>query len=95
MSYILFVVHTDQTIRCCDNSGLHLTPRYLHSSCMPISVPHQDPFLKNYATCMEYTGSVTTYRGDCTFGAAEQVNQLILYEVFISCIVLCNKYKNY
>ncbi|XP_038220482.1 peroxidase-like [Zerene cesonia] len=69
-------IHTDQTIRCCDSSGLGLTPRYLHPSCMPISVPDDDPFFKNkYVTCMEYTRSVTTYRGDCTFGAAEQMNQ--------------------
>ncbi|XP_045523859.1 peroxidase-like isoform X1 [Pieris brassicae] len=65
-------IHTDQTIRCCDNSGLHLTPRYLHPSCMPISVPDRDPHMN---ICMEYTRSVTTYRGDCTFGAAEQMNQ--------------------
>ncbi|XP_045496325.1 peroxidase-like isoform X1 [Colias croceus] len=69
-------IHTDQTIRCCDTTGLGLTPRYLHPSCMPISVPDEDPFFKNkYVTCMEYTRSVTTYRGDCTFGAAEQMNQ--------------------
>ncbi|CAF4829679.1 unnamed protein product [Pieris macdunnoughi] len=65
-------IHTDQPIRCCDNSGLHLTPRYLHPSCMPITVPDWDP---DMTVCMEYTRSVTTYRGDCTFGAAEQMNQ--------------------
>ncbi|XP_072950076.1 salivary peroxidase/catechol oxidase-like [Epargyreus clarus] len=69
-------IHTDQAIRCCDNSGWKLTPRYLHPSCMPISVPDKDPYYKNkHVTCMDYTRSVTTYRGDCTFGAAEQMNQ--------------------
>ncbi|XP_047025775.1 peroxidase-like isoform X1 [Helicoverpa zea] len=69
-------IHTNQAIRCCGNDGFPLTPRYIHPSCMPISVPHDDPFYKSkYVTCMEYTRSVTTYRGDCTFGAAEQMNQ--------------------
>ncbi|KAM3967062.1 salivary peroxidase/catechol oxidase isoform 2-T2 [Aphomia sociella] len=69
-------IHTKESIRCCDNAGLNLTPRYIHPSCMPISVPDNDPFFKDkYVTCMEYTRSVTTYRGDCTFGASEQMNQ--------------------
>ncbi|CAB3250755.1 unnamed protein product [Arctia plantaginis] len=69
-------IHTNQQIRCCDNDGFPLSPRYIHPSCMPITVPHDDPFYKDqYVSCMEYTRSVTTYRGDCTFGAAEQMNQ--------------------
>ncbi|CAK1579399.1 unnamed protein product [Parnassius mnemosyne] len=69
-------IHTNQLIRCCDESGYDLTPRYIHPSCMPISVPNDDPFLKDKrVTCMEYTRSITTYRSDCTFGAAEQMNQ--------------------
>ncbi|XP_026731939.1 peroxidase-like isoform X1 [Trichoplusia ni] len=68
-------IHTNQAIRCCDE-GFPLTPRYIHPSCMPISVPHDDAFYKKkYVTCMEYTRSITTYRGDCTFGASEQMNQ--------------------
>ncbi|XP_059053482.1 peroxidase-like isoform X2 [Achroia grisella] len=69
-------VHTKQSIRCCDNSGFNLIPRYIHPSCMPISVPDNDPFFKDKSvSCMEYTRSATTYRGDCTFGASEQMNQ--------------------
>ncbi|CAG9579728.1 unnamed protein product [Danaus chrysippus] len=69
--------HTDKAIRCCDNSGWPLTPRYQHPSCMPITVSDTDPVYKEQrVTCMEYTRSVTTYRGDCTFGAAEQMNQV-------------------
>lgn len=70
------MIHNDSPIRCCDNSGSGLAPRYIHPSCMPISVPSNDPFFaKKEVTCMEYTRSITTYRGDCTFGAAEQMNQ--------------------
>ncbi|XP_022826385.1 peroxidase-like [Spodoptera litura] len=73
-------IHTNQAIRCCGNDGFPLSPRYIHPSCMPISVPHDDPFYKDkYVTCMEYTRSVTTYRGDCTFGAAEQVRNWFIY----------------
>ncbi|XP_013194053.2 peroxidase [Amyelois transitella] len=69
-------IHTDEAIRCCEDSGLSLTPRYIHPSCLPISVPNDDPFFKDkYVTCMDYTRSVTTFRGDCTFGASEQMNQ--------------------
>ncbi|XP_068625509.1 peroxidase-like isoform X2 [Battus philenor] len=73
-------LHTKEAIRCCGLAGNNLTPRYVHPSCMPISVPSDDPIFtgggkKSDVTCMEYTRSVTTYRGDCTFGAAEQMNQ--------------------
>ncbi|XP_013173904.1 PREDICTED: peroxidase-like isoform X2 [Papilio xuthus] len=73
-------IHTNQPIRCCDVSGYNLAPRHVHPNCMPISVPRDDPIFKedknrNAITCMEYTRSVTTFRGDCTFGAAEQMNQ--------------------
>lgn len=68
-------IHTNQPIRCCDNSGSDLAPRYIHPSCMTISIPDKDPKFSDKATCMEYTRSVTTYRGDCTYGAAEQMNQ--------------------
>ncbi|XP_046967176.1 peroxidase-like [Vanessa cardui] len=69
-------IHTNQPIRCCDNDGYNLAPRYLHPSCMPISVSSDDPIYgKKYVTCLDYTRSVTTFRGDCTFGAAEQMNQ--------------------
>ncbi|XP_050665220.1 peroxidase-like isoform X1 [Leptidea sinapis] len=69
-------IHTNEAIRCCDTSGLNLTPRYIHPSCMPISVPDDDTYFnEKYVTCMEYTRSVTTFRGDCTFGASEQMNQ--------------------
>lgn len=50
---------------------------------MPISIPSKDPFFNNYVTCMEYTRSLTTYRGDCTFGASEQV-RLSLYVILYS-----------
>lgn len=75
VSLFLSLVHTNQAMRCCDNNGFDLTPRYVHPSCMPIAVPSDDLHFKSkYVTCMEYTRSVTTYRGDCTFGAAEQVS---------------------
>ncbi|KAI5631374.1 peroxidase domain-containing protein [Phthorimaea operculella] len=70
-------IHTNEAIRCCDTNGMDLAPRYIHPSCMPITVPENDPIFKigQFSSCMEYARSATTYRGDCTFGAAEQMNQ--------------------
>lgn len=69
-------IHTNQRIRCCENTGFPVAPRYMHPSCMPIAVSNEDTYFEGqYVTCMEYTRSVTTYRGDCTFGASEQMNQ--------------------
>lgn len=82
-------VHTNQAIRCCDNDGFSLTPRYIHPSCMPISVPYEDPFFKSkFVTCMEYTRSVTTYRGDCTFGASEQVRFQYFFLLFLMFLIV-------
>lgn len=70
------MVHTGSAIDCCDSRGYKNSPRFLHPSCLPIDVPANDPAFKNRRPgCMSYVRSVTTYRGDCTFGPAEQMNQ--------------------
>lgn len=69
-------IHSKEAISCCDSSGRHLKPRYIYPSCMAISVPYDDPvYGPKSVDCMDYVRSVTTFRGDCTFGPAEQMNQ--------------------
>ncbi|XP_077288379.1 salivary peroxidase/catechol oxidase-like [Arctopsyche grandis] len=70
------MVHSSNSIACCDRSGRMLAPRYQHPSCLPLSVSRKDPFYgSHWVSCLTYTRSVTTLRSDCTFGAAEQMNQ--------------------
>ncbi|NP_001164313.1 peroxidase precursor [Tribolium castaneum] len=70
------MVHSDSTIECCASSGNHLSPRYIHPFCAPISVPSDDRYYAQHGLdCMTYVRSVPAFRHDCTFGPLEQVNQ--------------------
>lgn len=41
-----------------------------------MSVSRKDLFYgERWVSCLPYTRSATTFRGDCSFGAAEQMNQ--------------------
>lgn len=78
------MVHTDNTIVCCGNGGNHLSPRYVHPFCHPISVPYDDPFYSKYnVDCMTYTRSVPVLRSDCSLGAIEQVRANFVYSFLI------------
>ncbi|KAJ8880166.1 hypothetical protein PR048_016632 [Dryococelus australis] len=70
------MVTTGDSIMCCRQDGSHLPPRYIHPSCLPISIPNNDPFYaQSRVQCMNYVRSVSAFRSDCSFGPAEQLNQ--------------------
>nr|XP_018900796.1 PREDICTED: peroxidase-like isoform X2 [Bemisia tabaci] len=70
------MLNLDKTVSCCQESGATLSPRHIHSSCIPISVPKDDPFYSKHGqTCMNYVRSLNSMRADCHFGPAEQMNQ--------------------
>ncbi|XP_067013234.2 peroxidase isoform X2 [Anabrus simplex] len=70
----------ESSIMCCKPDGRHLSPRYVHPACMPISIAHNDPvYSSRRMTCMNYVRSVTAMRSDCSFGPAEQMNQATHY----------------
>ncbi|PSN56140.1 hypothetical protein C0J52_03325 [Blattella germanica] len=70
------MMHSGNSIMCCRQDGSFLAPRYIHPSCMPISVANNDPFYSKYRLrCMNYVRSLNVMRPDCHFGPAEQMNQ--------------------
>lgn len=70
----------ESSIMCCKADGRSLAPRYIHPACMPISIANNDPFYSSRRmTCMNYVRSVTAMRPDCSFGPAEQMNQVSHY----------------
>uniref|UniRef100_A0A1B6E785 Heme peroxidase 2 n=2 Tax=Clastoptera arizonana TaxID=38151 RepID=A0A1B6E785_9HEMI len=69
--------HSNEPILCCSKDGNTLSPRHIHASCYPISIPRNDPFYgKLYHTCMSYVRSLVAFRPDCNLGPAEQLNQV-------------------
>lgn len=77
-SFLFYLVHSGNTIECCDAEGYNLSPRYIHPLCAPISVPIDDPYYsKHNVECMTYVRSIAAIRSDCSFGPLEQVS--ILY----------------
>lgn len=74
------MVHSDNTIECCDSDGSALKPRYVHPFCAPIAVPGDDSFYSKYSVeCMPYVRSVAAMRSDCSLGPLEQINQATHY----------------
>nr|CAI5831137.1 unnamed protein product [Callosobruchus analis] len=73
---VSLMIHSDNTIRCCNSDGYNLSPRYIHPFCSPIEVPPSDQYYhKHNIGCMNYVRSVPAVRSDCSFGYAEQLNQ--------------------
>ncbi|CAH1983084.1 unnamed protein product [Acanthoscelides obtectus] len=70
------MIHSDNTIRCCNSDNYNLSPRYIHPLCSPIEVPASDEYYhKHNVGCMNFVRSVPAVRSDCSFGHAEQLNQ--------------------
>jgi len=70
---LLFIVN-GQTPRCCDQNGQHLPSNQLHTFCLPINIPENDAFYKDFnRTCMQFVRSNIGGNYQCTFDHAEQV----------------------
>ncbi|XP_015600667.1 peroxidase isoform X3 [Cephus cinctus] len=66
-----------EPISCCHENGGMLSPRHIHPDCAPISIAEDDPvYGKHSVRCMNYVRSMPIIRPDCTFGPAEQINQV-------------------
>ncbi|RZC42175.1 chorion peroxidase-like, partial [Asbolus verrucosus] len=65
-------------ISCCSPDGsVTLTHEESHYACMPIAIPHDDPFYGRFGQrCMNFVRSVLAPRQDCTLGYAQQMNKI-------------------
>lgn len=51
-----------------------------HSACIPIDVPANDPFYRNYnLKCLQFLRSQCSFATDCQLKGAQQVNQVSHY----------------
>uniref|UniRef100_A0A6A7G547 Peroxidase-like n=2 Tax=Hirondellea gigas TaxID=1518452 RepID=A0A6A7G547_9CRUS len=66
-------------IDCCP-SGILMTDPSPHPSCFPIPVSESDPFFgPRSQTCLNFVRSMLAPNSNCTFGPAEQMNQITSY----------------
>uniref|UniRef100_A0AAR5Q3E0 Peroxidase n=3 Tax=Dendroctonus ponderosae TaxID=77166 RepID=A0AAR5Q3E0_DENPD len=72
-------IHTDSSIECCSKDGVNLTPRFVHPFCSPIYVTNDKKYSEEGVTCLSFVRSIPAIRSDCSFGAADQVNQATHY----------------
>ncbi|XP_060527405.1 peroxidase-like isoform X2 [Cylas formicarius] len=72
-------IHTDNPIECCSQEGGNLSPRYVHPFCSPIHVGFDRAYADKGVDCLNFVRSIPAIRADCTFGAADQVNQATHY----------------
>ena len=65
-------------VKCCTADGSESENRItLHPQCFPIDIPSNDPFFqKHKQRCMNFVRSMPGPGQDCTFGYAEQMNQI-------------------
>lgn len=61
-------------IQCCGNGQQVIASDLKHPACFPIEVPPGDPYIQG--DCMNFVRSTIAPRIDCTFGHADQLNQL-------------------
>ena len=66
------------SIPCCTPEGKFFTdPKDMHFACLPVAVPRDDPFYAQHGVeCLPFTRAVPSKNFDCTFGYAQQMNQL-------------------
>ncbi|KAK2705306.1 peroxidase-like [Artemia franciscana] len=73
----IFTFQNGSGIECCTLDGKAIPENLRHSQCYPIEIPSNDPFYSKFGRkCMNFVRSLIGTRPDCTFGYAEQLNQL-------------------
>ncbi|XP_046453343.1 peroxidase-like isoform X1 [Daphnia pulex] len=73
-----FVLSDNSGIECCSADGGSMLPESSrHPQCLPIEIPADDPFYRNFnQRCMNFVRTTPGLRPDCNFGYAEQLNEL-------------------
>ena len=63
---------------CCTADGLNLPPEDLHPQCLPIQIPSDDPFYKQYnQSCMNFVRTQIAISSECSLSYAQQVKHSI------------------
>ena len=64
-------------IECCEQSGRRLPTRPKHAQCLPISVPRDDPFYRQWnVSCMNFVRSIPAVDPLCRPRPATQLNDI-------------------
>ena len=65
-------------VQCCTEDGAEpVSVIVYHPQCLPIDIPSNDPFFKKHKQrCMNFVRSLPGPQEGCTFGYAEQMNQI-------------------
>nr|CAH0110491.1 unnamed protein product [Daphnia galeata] len=64
-------------ISCCTPEGKHLSRDFLHPHCFTLDILPDDEFYRPFRVeCVNFVRSMVAPRSDCTFGYAEQLNQV-------------------
>jgi peroxidase len=65
-------------IQCCTEDGSDPVEQIVfHPQCLPIGIPANDPFFRQHGQrCMNFVRSLPGPQASCTFGYAEQQNQI-------------------
>ncbi|KAA0203707.1 Peroxidase-like [Hyalella azteca] len=72
----IFRFGNESGIQCC-NDGAFVDPSMTHPACFPVEIPTDDPFFSRFGRrCMNFVRSMPTQNENCTFGSAQQMNQI-------------------
>ncbi|XP_058794605.1 peroxidase-like isoform X2 [Phymastichus coffea] len=71
------MIWTGKPISCCGDDGQWPLPRHVHPNCAAIPVAENDPdYGEHRVRCLNYVRSMPVLKSDCSFGPAEQMNQV-------------------
>ena len=64
-------------ISCCTSEGKHIPKDFRHPHCFTLDILPDDEFYRPFRVeCVNFVRSMVAPRSDCTFGYAEQLNQV-------------------
>lgn len=76
-------------ISCCTPEGKHLSRDFLHPHCFTLDILPDDEFYRPFRVeCVNFVRSMVAPRSDCTFGYAEQLNQVFKRWTFYIFVLL-------
>jgi peroxidase len=75
--FFFFLLANGSGISCCTLDGKHQSKDFRHPHCFTLDILPDDEFYRPFRVeCVNFVRSMVAPRSDCTFGYAEQLNQV-------------------
>lgn len=81
-------------ISCCTPDNKHQSWELRHPHCFTLDILPGDAFYRQFRVeCINFVRSMVAPRSDCTFGYAEQLNQVFALYSVVHCFTLLYRFN--